>query len=396
MTRSPHHRERNPPARPRRRRRVAISAALALLVPLLLLATCGPPGDVGLQLAALAPYRPVPPPTGPAHFTGDAFITADGARLPLRKWLPDGRVRAVILGLHGFGDYSRGFAIPARRWARRGIATYAYDQRGFGAAPDRGRWAGEGPMTVDAIVASRILRRMYPGRPLYLLGESMGGAVAVLAMSGAEHGVIPGPGGVMPRAEADGVILGAPAVWGRLTMDFWPKAALFLAARLFPNMVMTGRGLRILASDNIPMLRQLSLDPLVEKGARVGTIFGLVDLMDDALAAAPHLTAPMLLLYGARDQIVPKSAIRDFTAHLPPAAREHDRLAYYPHGYHLLLRDLDGAAVAQDVASWIFDHRAALPSHADWAQNLRPWPPAATSPAWTGAATPLASAAKAQ
>ena len=389
MTRSPGN-----PARTHapRRWRLAIAAPLGLLAPLLLvLATCGPAGDIGVQLAAFAPRRPLPAPKGPAHFTSDAFIAADGARLPLRKWLPQGKIRAVVLGLHGFGDYSHGLAIPAQRWAKDGIATYAYDQRGFGAAPGHGLWPGEGPLVVDAIVASRILRRLYPDKPLYLFGESMGGAVAILAMSGAEKGVIPGPGGVMPRAEADGVILAAPAVWGRATMGFWPKAALFLAVRLVPDLVLTGSSLRILASDNIPMLRRLAKDPLVEKGARVDTIYGLVNLMGDALAAAPHLEAPLLLMYGAHDQIVPKVAIRDFVSHLPRVARARDTLAYYPHGYHMLLRDLDGAIVAEDVASWIFNRRAVLPSHADFAENARPWPPAGAAPALAAGAMPLAS-----
>jgi len=106
-------------------------------------------------------------------------------------------------------------------------------------------------------------------------------------------------------------------------------------------------------------------------------IYGLVDLMDDALAAAPGLKAPLLLMYGAHDQIVPRVAMADFAAHLPPLDRagDRERLAYYPHGYHLLLRDLDGAAVARDVASWVLDRAAPLPSHADTAEAAKPWPP---------------------
>lgn len=352
---------------------VALRSALALCAALLLV-SCGSPGDVGFQLASLALPRPMPAPAGPPHFTNDAFIAGDGAVLPLRKWLPRGPVKAVILALHGFGDYSHGFAEPAKIWAADGIATYAYDQRGFGAAPERGRWPGEGQLSVDAIVASRILRQMYPGRPLYLLGESMGGAVAILAMTGAMHGVIPGRNG-MPVAEANGVILSAPAVWGRDTMDFLPKAALFAGVRFFPDMVLTGQGLKILASDNLPMLRALGRDPLVLKGARIDTIYGLVDLMDDAVAAAPRLTMPMLLLYGAHDELIPRVAMADFAAHLPPEDDDRERLAYYPHGYHLLLRDLDGPAVARDVASWVLDRSEPLPSHADALEAAKRWPP---------------------
>ena len=368
MIRSPVAACRMPPPRRRRIWRAA------LLTPLLLLATCGPAGETDNRLAAVAPARPTTEATVPTRFTGTEFIAADGARLPLRKWLPQGPVRAVILALHGFNDYGNAFEMPAKVWAARGIATYAYDQRGFGGAPGRGSWAGEGALAVDAVVATRILRRAYPGRPLYLLGESMGGAIGTLAVTGAMSGVIAGPDG-MPRADVDGIILSAPAVWGRATMDLWPRVALFAAARFFPTANLSGRGLRIVASDNLPMLQALARDPLVLKGARVDTVYGLVDLMDSALAAAPRLDAPMLLLYGAHDEIVPPRPLAEFVANLPPEPRRPRRLAYYPGGYHLLLRDLAGGTVAEDVASWIFDPAAPLPSRADAAAAVRPWPP---------------------
>lgn len=363
------------PGRRRPRIRLALLGPVVLLSPVLLLATCQPPTQVGLQLAGIAPPRPASLSAEPARFTDTAFVAPDGTRLPLRRWLPQGGVKAVVLALHGFGDYSRAFAEPATLWARQGIATYAYDQRGFGAAPERGRWVGDGRLALDAVVATRILRRTYPGVPLYLLGESMGGAVAVLAATGA----LPPRGETMPVADVDGLVLSAPAVWGRETMDLLPKAALFVAARLFPTMVLTGSGLRIKASDNLPMLRALARDPLVMKGARVDTIYGLVDLMDDALDAAPRLRLPTLLMYGAHDEVVPRAALTDFTAHLPRDAGRRDRLAYYRHGYHLLLRDLDGADVARDVATWILDRNAPLPSGADAREALRPWPPRAAA-----------------
>jgi alpha-beta hydrolase superfamily lysophospholipase len=377
MIRSPETAGRN--AAPRRRWRAA------LVAPLLLLAACGPAADTEIRLAKPAPPHPVAVAEAsvPARFTDNEFIAGDGARLPLRKWLPKGHIAAIILALHGFNDYSDAFAMPAQVWAARGIATYAYDQRGFGGAPGRGLWAGEGQLAVDAITASRLLRLKYPGRPLYLLGESMGGAVAILAATGAIDWAISGEGATpiaKPVAEADGVILSAPAVWGRATMDFWPKLALFAGVRLFPDMILSGRQVRILASDNLPMLRALARDPMVLKGARIDAVYGLVDLMDDALAAAPRLSRPTLLLYGAHDQVIPRPPIVDFVAHLPSDPGHRRRLAYYGQGYHLLLRDLEGAAVAGDVASWIGDPATPLPSHADAAETAAPWPPADRDP----------------
>src|SRR6202040_2981384 len=103
------------------------------------------------------------------RFTDSALIAADGASLPLRKWLPRGGVKAVILALHGFNDYSNGFAIPAALWAGHGIATYAYDQRGFGGAPLRQGWAGSARLAGDAGKGTRPFRGGGPRRAIYLL-----------------------------------------------------------------------------------------------------------------------------------------------------------------------------------------------------------------------------------
>lgn len=290
------------------------------------------------------------------RFTAAYFVTTDGLRLPLRKWLPRGRPRAVILALHGFNDYSHAFEAPATEWTNDGIATFAYDQRGFGAAPGRGLWPGRIALATDAAAACGVLRRLYPGVPLYLLGESMGGAVAVITMTG-ESGT--------PIPDVDGLILSAPAVWGRPTMGLVPRVALFVGVRLFPGLRLTGQSLHILASDNIPMLKALGRDPLVIKETRVDTVWGLVNLMDAALASAPKLHAPMLVMYGAHDEIIPKQPMRRFVRTLPHNPHDRRGFAYYPHGFHMLLRDREGPMVCADVADWILMPGAPLLSGAD-------------------------------
>ncbi len=348
--------------------RFADPSGVAVALFLLLLGGCAPPTYPPLTPAGIAAHRGAPAPI--PQFSRDRYVTADGTVLPLKVWLPPGPipqgVRAVILALHGFDDYSNAFTMPAAVWARYGIATYAYDQRGFGAAPGRLFWPGRAALVADAVTATRVLHRLYPGKPIYLLGESMGAAVAICAETG-ETGA--------PMPAVDGVILTAPAVWGRQAMNLPERMALWAAVRLFPAMRLTGRQLHRWPSDNIPMLRALARDPLVIKATRVDAVYGLVNLMSAALRSAPRLDAPLLLQYGAHDEIIPREPVRLFVDHLPPDPAHPRRLAYYAHGYHMLLRDLDGALVAEDVASWVLDRHRALPSREDAAQNDRPWPP---------------------
>lgn len=284
---------------------------------------------------------------GAPRLEADRVVAADGAALPLSAWHPQGACRAVVLALHGFNDYRRAFGEVGPFLAERGVATYAYDQRGFGAAPRPGIWPGSEQLADDAAMMAALLRERHPGCPLYLLGESMGGAVALSAL--AREGVV------------DGTVLVAPAVWGRSTMNPLQRAALWLVAHTRPGLRLSGRGLGITASDNKAMLRAQGEDPLVLKDARADALWGLSSLMDRALASAPRVGGPILVLYGAHDEIIPRGPTCRLLVALGPPAR----LALYPDGYHMLTRDLGARVVLEDVAAWLSDPAGPLPSGHD-------------------------------
>ena len=326
----------------------------------------------GSRVAAVDMNAARPAPALAPHLEHDRIIARDGAALPLRSWLPDGTTRAIVLALHGFNDYSNAFDDTGATFAASGVAVFAYDQRGFGAAPLRGRWAGTDRLVDDALTATRLLRARYPGVPLYLLGESMGGAVAILASTRSDRS----------QAAPDGVILLAPAVWGRATMNVFERTGLWLAD-LMPQLSWSPDliPVRIRASDNVPMLRALGADPLVIKSTRADALNGLVDLMGEALDAAPLFRARALILYGEQDEIVPRPPVMRFVAALPPIAAPRQRVALYPSGYHMLSRDIEGPLVVADLLSWIESHDAPLPSGADLEARTRlAGAPAAATP----------------
>lgn len=313
-----------------------------------------------LVLAALAGCAtPVVQPRGvhlgAPRLEAERVIAADGAMLPLSVWRPQGSPRAVVLALHGFNDYRQAFAEVGPFLASRDIATYAYDQRGFGATAQPGIWPGSERLVDDARTVAALLHAQHPGRPIYLLGESMGGAVALSVL-------------VQSPEAGDGVVLVAPAVWGRATMNPLQRAALWLVAHSLPGMRFSGRVLGVTASDNEAMLRAQGRDPLVLKDARADALWGLTNLMDQALGAAPAVTAPALVLYGERDEIIPPRATCRMLAELASPAR----VAVYPNGYHMLTRDLGARTVLEDMAAWLADPAAPLPSgnDTDWRQGL--------------------------
>jgi acylglycerol lipase len=297
---------------------------------------------LAIGLGACAPRVASPgPPTGPPVVFADALIATDGARLPLRAWLPMPHHRAVIVALHGFNDYSNSIAAAAAYWASQGIAVYAYDQRGFGDAPNRGVWPGVEGLTGDLAAAVLAVRDRHPGIPVFVLGESMGGAVVLAAMAGAN-----------PPA-ADGAILVAPAILAHNDMPFYQRWALELSAYAIPSWRVTSRSLGIATTDNTEMLSAVMSDPKVIKAARIDTLWGLANLMDDAVRTAGGFDAPALILSGAHDEIVTDEPINALLARLPASGASTRTVIRYENGYHMLLRDLQAETVWRDVARWI-------------------------------------------
>jgi acylglycerol lipase len=299
-----------------------------------------------LLLSACAPRVNYPGPlvTEPKIRNGH-FIAGDGAMLPVLSWLPKlTPVKAVIVAVHGFNDYSHSFTIPGSYLTSYGIACYAYDQRGFGGAPGKGLWSGVDAYTNDLSSFVKVVRKLHPDVPIYIMGESMGGAVTIVTLTGNNPPPI------------DGVILVAPAVWGRDTMPWYQRWLLAVTSHTVPWMELSGSGLGITPSDNIEMRKSLYNDPLVIKGTRVDAMYGLTNLMDEALAQAGMLRLPVLILYGKKDQVIPKEPMFRMLEKMPSTTRK----AFYQQGYHMLLRDLYREKPLIDIATWISDHNKPL------------------------------------
>jgi alpha-beta hydrolase superfamily lysophospholipase len=265
-------------------------------------------------------------------------MLAGAEAIPIAHWPATGPVRAVILGLHGYGDHGAStFGRAARGWAARGIAVYAPDQRGFGRAPGRMRWPGAGTLIADAGAIYAAVAARHPGAALVVAGHSMGGGVALAA---AGEGLLPG---------AAGLVLLAPAVWGGASLNPVLRASAYVAALVAPDLRWTGRGVvTVRPSDNREMLIALGRDPLHYSAPSGRDFMGLVRLMDRAVAAAPGAPGPTLVVLGAHEDVVNPASVRALSTHLRAGAE----FAYPPNGWHMLLRDRDAGRVRDLVADW--------------------------------------------
>jgi acylglycerol lipase len=229
--------------------------AAALVLALLLLAGCA----ATVQQAG----HPDLTFTGPKLEDHD-FISFDGAHLGLTRWDAEGgEPWAVVIGVHGMNDYANAFHLAAPYWARHGVTTISYDQRGFGRSPHRGIWGGDRLMTEDLRVITALARQRYPHAVIAVAGESLGGAVAIEAFASDRP------------PDADRLVLLAPAVWGWSNVPLPYKTALWFATRTAPSKVFTPPGFvtsHVAASDNRDELIAMGRDPLMLWGARTDAL----------------------------------------------------------------------------------------------------------------------------
>lgn len=307
---------------------ISLPTKLRALVCLLLLAACAP-----------IPFRPPHPQPGFPIVTSGIFQLADGAALPYRLYPPATPPVAIVLALHGYTDSRDGWQILAQRLNANGIEVYAPDQSSFGATPNRGYWPGTSVLVAEARDMAVILRSQNPHTKLVIMGESMGGAIALLL--GASKNPPP----------VDAYVISAPAVWGGEALNPLYRAAATIAAAIVPAKRLTGGAVHVLASDNIPALLAFGRDPLTIHAPRVDNVAGLVRLMGQAQAACATFTQPALILYGGHDQLIPPEAIKSCWTAIPRTAPV--TLVYYPPDYHLLERDLERATPDKDIESYI-------------------------------------------
>jgi alpha-beta hydrolase superfamily lysophospholipase len=108
-----------------------------------------------------------------------------GIKTPYRSWIPVNKPQDVLLCVHGLGFSSASFSQFGKVMAGHGFAVYALDVRGFGQWMNK---KGHEEVDFEACLndveaALKVLRKQYPGVPIIMVGESMGGAIALAANS---------------------------------------------------------------------------------------------------------------------------------------------------------------------------------------------------------------------
>jgi alpha-beta hydrolase superfamily lysophospholipase len=283
--------------------------------------------DIRWALTALDPAN--------SNLLCGAFQASDGADVPYRLWNPKGETRAIVLLLHGAFDYSGAYDEIGPRLASKGFLTLAYDQRGFGATASRGHWRGRRRMVKDVRDAVAFLRkRVEQPLPVFVVGESMGAAIAVHAASRI-RGI-------------DGVVLSAPGAIAGGIRRMIGSLLLRAFSSIAPNHELVLQRVSGWELSPSAAIRLIS-DPMVVQAARPQLLFGLLRLSISAVDRARHVGVPALTMVGTKEDVLRTACIRQ----LHRGLKGRKTWALFEDGPHLLLHWQHGGRVLERVVSWI-------------------------------------------
>jgi alpha-beta hydrolase superfamily lysophospholipase len=276
----------------------------------------------------------------PSRQLEGTFTGFKGIRLYYRAWLPGFDSRAVLVNLHGLGDHSGLYPNLASYFPPRGIALYAYDMRGNGRSPGQRAYVAEWREYLGDLGAFLgEVRKSEGDKPLFLLGNSLGG---LIVLDYALHH----PDGL------SGVIAAAPPL-GKLGVPPILMALGRALSRLAPRFaIRTGMDLSGLARDPT-VVEAVLADPLFHRWGTARLSTEVTKAIERVQAGAAKFSLPLLILHGSADRMVLPDGSRRFFAQVQHFDREYRE---YPEAYHGLFADIGYESVLGDLGRWIEAH----------------------------------------
>jgi acylglycerol lipase len=267
------------------------------------------------------------------------FTGAGGLELFWQRWAPPAS-RATIVLAHGASEHSGRYAWTAEQLAERGYTTFAIDHRGHGRSEGARAYIDRMENAVaDLDQLVDIARRESEG-PLFLLGHSMGGAVALAYTF--EH-----------EDKLDGLVLSAPLAAleaASLPTRIAGQVLSLVAPRLGVYEIDSS-----LVSRDPEVVRAYDADPLNYRGKLPArTVSELSKTVSGFPERVTRLRLPMLLMHGTADTLVPPHG----TEMVNERAGSQDKtIIRYDGLYHEILNEPERDRVLADIADWL-DARA--------------------------------------
>ncbi|XP_011826678.1 PREDICTED: monoglyceride lipase isoform X1 [Mandrillus leucophaeus] len=300
------------------------------------------------------------------------LVNADGQYLFCRYWKPTGTPKALIFVSHGAGEHCGRYEELAQMLMGLDLLVFAHDHVGHGQSEGERMVVSDFHVFVrDVLQHVDSMQKDYPGLPVFLLGHSMGGAIAILTAAerpGHFAGmvlisplVLANPESATTFKDYSGILKYSMEKASRM-LQFWiPNPFWVLAAKVL-NLVLPNLSLGPIDSSvlsrNKTEVDIYNSDPLIcRAGLKVCFGIQLLNAVSRVERALPKLTVPFLLLQGSADRLCDSKG----AYLLMESAKSQDKtLKIYEGAYHVLHKELPEVtnSVFHEINMWVSQRTA--------------------------------------
>jgi alpha-beta hydrolase superfamily lysophospholipase len=264
-----------------------------------------------------------------------------GVPLCVRRWIPSSP-RAWVVVVHGAGEHGGRYAELAATLGRRGFGVVAHDHRGHGLSGGRrGDVLCFSDYADDLACVLASLRDGYPSTPLFLLGHSMGGVVAVQLLLRAPVGLA-----------VTGLLLSSPGFVPVVPIAPWKRIVAHVLVRAWPSLSLpTGIAAEQLSRDAV-VVKAFKEDPLTYSKVSLRWYRGFTQACRECLTQAQRVSVPLYAFHGADDTVTAVSGTEQFVR----AAESADKtLRVWPGLLHETLneREPERSHVIEELVEWL-------------------------------------------
>jgi alpha-beta hydrolase superfamily lysophospholipase len=267
-----------------------------------------------------------------------SFDGVGGVRIVYDVWTPNIDPLGVVILAHGYAEHAGRYDHVAQRFGEGGLITYALDHRGHGRSGGKRVYLKNmSEYTDDFHHLVGIATAAHPELKRIVLGHSMGGGI-VFAY-GVEH-----------PDDYSAMVLSGPAVFAQDAVSPVMTAVAKVVGSLLPGLPVEDLPADAVSRDP-EVVAAYEADPLVFHGKLpAGIAKALIGVGETMPQHAASLTAPLLVVHGAEDKLIPVEGSRRLLECVGPIDAH---LKVYPELYHEVFNEPEQALVLDDVVSWI-------------------------------------------
>jgi acylglycerol lipase len=270
-----------------------------------------------------------------------SFKTKTGANIYYQHWQPESNPKAILLIVHGLAEHCGRYMNIVNHFVPLGYAVYGLDHVGHGKSEGTRVYVDKlADYTEPLKTYFDMLRGWHPGKPVFILGHSMGGLIAAVYLL--DH-----------QDEFKGAIISAPAV--KISDSISPVTLLMgkLLSNITPKAGLLALDTGAVSSDPQVVSAYIN-DPLVYTGKTTARLAAeMLGGMQRVTAEVASLHIPMILVQGSADKLVDPDGARML---YDKASSMDKTLKIYTGFYHEVFNEPGRAQVLKDVEDWLAAH----------------------------------------